>query len=955
VRTEAHRACSPRVLTRLRARFAGLVGLRALLLLACVLGGAALAAIAADAWLDLAEPIRIAAPWVLAASALILLAAAALQLSRLDDIRLARTFERTNPSLGNMLTNAVQLAAEPSPHAVGETLRHQAVERGRALAASLRAWPFERRKIARALLGFVVIAGAWLAGWTLFPDVYRAVVPRFLDPTGDHPPYSRLRIDVRPGDTHVLYGGEVEIRATASGRPVDKLHVVAHSANNRAQTAMFLAPDRSFFQTLANVREPTEYYVTDGQARSRRMKIGVRYMPRIAGVELHVTPPLYTGRPARALKLGDEPQSFLIDTRLEFRVRSNRPLAGGTLTLTPVLGGKPVAVALGPVGDQSALHPGSLPAGPAGEGRGEGERRNPSSTATSSQVVAGHFILTEPVVFSITITDVDGLACNEPRQGRIAMLPDNRPQIVVMQPGRHAVATPETLVPVRVQTQDDFGVTRVAWFRGFNKSVERPVVMKFGPQNGPGLAEADGAFRLKDLGVKPGDLIDYFFEAVDNYPRGPNVTTSRLFTLQIISMEQYQELLRRMAARRALFQPYEQLDAWLRRLAERARDLEKKAAELAKRGGPDAEKDALAKEMTELTKQLSEYREALGKLMEQSVLFDVEKSFRESLATQSQKLTALKDKMDRLGGGGLSDPKAAREVADELAQMFRQENEEVGEPFRHVASVSRMLARADAFTALAREQAELVQMLRRFQDRPSDSLSRIEQMELQELRQRQERVAQGLREFTTSLPQLLDKVPPEPYYDPLRKSVNQFLDAVRDARIQDDLNDASDKLSALNAPGGFPPARRAAENMDKLLEKCRPMIGQGNECLRFQPKLTHSLGNSLQQIIDAINGRGSADGRYGYGMFGESVSLYGPDAELAQDASQGEGEGGSGVAAKGTRRLASDARDAELPAQEIEGRVKLQRDAKFPLRYRELVGEYFRVIAESEEEDGGLR
>jgi hypothetical protein len=43
--------------------------------------------------------------------------------------------------------------------------------------------------------------------------------------------------------------------------------------------------------------------------------------------------------------------------------------------------------------------------------------------------------------------------------------------------------------------------------------------------------------------------------------------------------------------------------------------------------------------------------------------------------------------------------------------------------------------------------------------------------------------------------------------------------------------------------------------------------------------------------------------------------------------------------------------DSELPPGEPSGRVRLQPDAKFPLRYRELVGEYFRVMAETGKED----
>jgi len=53
--------------------------------------------------------------------------------------------------------------------------------------------------------------------------------------------------------------------------------------------------------------------------------------------------------------------------------------------------------------------------------------------------------------------------------------------------------------------------------------------------------------------------------------------------------------------------------------------------------------------------------------------------------------------------------------------------------------------------------------------------------------------------------------------------------------------------------------------------------------------------------------------------------------------------------------VSGEAHDPALKETAIAGRVRLQPDAKFPLRYRELVGEYFRVIAESEAENGGKK
>ena len=48
--------------------------------------------------------------------------------------------------------------------------------------------------------------------------------------------------------------------------------------------------------------------------------------------------------------------------------------------------------------------------------------------------------------------------------------------------------------------------------------------------------------------------------------------------------------------------------------------------------------------------------------------------------------------------------------------------------------------------------------------------------------------------------------------------------------------------------------------------------------------------------------------------------------------------------------LQSNVPDAGLAPPEGPGRVRLQPDARFPLRYRDLVGEYFRAVAESQKE-----
>jgi hypothetical protein len=898
------------VLQPIRSRLAAWLAMRTLLVLLAALALLSLLAVLTDAALALPEPLRVAAPWFLLAIAAALLVAGVWQWRRFSDQWLARRFEQIDPALGNRLTNAVDLAPKTGQSAVQEYLRGEAVELGRRSAGQLSAGPLVGRGVRRAGL---LLAGGLLAWAVLFlaeNDLLQAVWPRFSDAHGDHPPFSRLKITVTPGAASVLFGGQVEVHATASGRPVDKLWLVTKTGASETRAIMFLAPDKSFFQTLANLREPSQYYVTDGAARSRRFPVQIQFTPQITQVEVTMAFPEYTGKPAHTGKLVEEAQALPEDTRLSFRVTSNRPLQSGALELTPVLGGKPIEVNLQP-------------------------EKEPT-------VVAGSFTLTEAVAFHLSVRDIRGLDCAEPRRGRWNILPDRPPHLFVVEPGKDAVATPTTRVPVRVEATDDYGVSRVVWLRGLNRSIERPFQMRLTLKGGAQSVESAGAFDLARLGVRAGDVIDYYFEAADNYPKGPHVVFSRPFSLQIISEEQYNEVLRQAAARKALFESYFQLDAWMRRLAERARDAAAKAA----KADPSATAEANA-----LAKQLDEYEQALKKLLKEPPMFDVDESFHAALAAELAQLAEAKSKLAEAMASGVPNPEAMKKLSDQLSALAESENQAVGQPVAQIASVVRLLAAADAFVKLAQQEAALAQMLERF-DNASNSLTQMEQMEVQELAHQQQRVQAGLHDMLEQLPQLLADVPEEPDYAPLREDVNRFISAVEDAKIEQDLAGATEALGIPDTATGHALAQSAAEKMRKLIGECNGMNQQGNQSLtaRFQPKLCKpGLGHSLEQILGALGVGNGQNGRDGYSLFNESLALYGPNAQLAGEQAGGQGETGSSRSRTSTP-MGGDARDPGLPPPEAPGLVRLQPDAKFPLRYRDLVGEYFRVIAESEKE-----
>jgi hypothetical protein len=281
--------------------------------------------------------------------------------------------------------------------------------------------------------------------------------------------------------------------------------------------------------------------------------------------------------------------------------------------------------------------------------------------------------------------------------------------------------------------------------------------------------------------------------------------------------------------------------------------------------------------------------------------------------------------------------------------MSKQEQENVSQPAQQLAEVARVLARADEFVRMARAQANVAQMLRRFADR-QDALSRTEQAEVEELKAQQSNIREALRRYIETMPELLSKVPNDAAYDPLRGDVQKFLEAVQEAKIDQDMADAVKNLAERDTGSAHALSQLAADKMDKLISKCNGLPQQGKQCMKFQPKMS-KCSSSLGQILSAMgaNGGGSEGGE-GYGLYGEDVGLYGPNMELAGEQAGGrrdrEGSQGSGRS-QTVASTAGDSADPALPPPGTPGRVRLQPDAKFPLKYRDIVGEYFRSIAET--------
>ena len=87
--------------------------------------------------------------------------------------------------------------------------------------------------------------------------------------------------------------------------------------------------------------------------------------------------------------------------------------------------------------------------------------------------------------------------------------------------------------------------------------------------------------------------------------------------------------------------------------------------------------------------------------------------------------------------------------------------------------------------------------------------------------------------------------------------MQQFLKAVEQEKIDQDMADAVKNLSERDAGSAHALAQLAADKRDKLISKCNGLPKQGKQCMRFQPKLSKA-GSSLGQILAAMGAKDRA-------------------------------------------------------------------------------------------------
>jgi len=887
-------------LDHLLARTAGLITRRRLLGAGVVLLSAVAAGLIGSLWLDglVALPEALRRPWLPAlGGGLIGLALVLVHGLRRQHPSAERTAALVEVALDDgerRLTAAWQLSSM-----AGELAQAGAARLVAALPLSElpRRLPSARWARPAALLaGLMAVA---LAVHVSLPGFYAAVWPRLSDPRGDHPPFSLLQISLVDPPTRIREGADLRIEAELGGRwqgVRDVVLVAQDAAGVQTRLAMMQVGEHRHAADLSRVTSAQTLWVEAGGTRTRRHVVTLDPIPHLERLDLTVTSPVWSrlSVETRRLRAGEVAElEALAGATVAFMPTANRPLAAVWIVT--------------------------------GDGAGQRVPVQAGAAAWSASAAA----------VSLSLEATDGARSAAVPVLRLKERPDQPPRATIVRPAADAFATPGMTIPLTLRADDDLGLRLVTRLRGHNGLDAPPLTSR---PSGRDFSH-ESVLDLKDLGVRPGDVLMIGLIAVDTHPGDGQAAPVAERHIQIVSEEQYNAYVRQRGGVKMLERKYTPM------LAELA-ELRRLGAELA-----EARKNMKSED---IDKKLKDFNARIGALQQQAramkrelPLFAAEPELQEAIAKAAEELE-LAAKEGRVPE---PDKDTAATLAQDLALLTR-----LGQAKGLMARLRQLIDAEQNTVARLDPLAE--------HRRPTDS----DRVRLRELGDQEAQLAEALDQWHRLAGDLAnelrfglttDKASPESRTAASKAA--EMLDALA-VRVRDDGAIPLKQGSAASARSGDgPEAHRQAKEARDLLLALLPPTGACEGGLEGACQgIGWCSGKNLLATLRGLGmGAGSGFGMGGAGMGGmglflgyggddlgmslgnSTMDLYGP--ENLGDLAQGhEGADGDGIAAM--------AAGGKGPVQQATGyRTEVRRTSTtarpvLPPAQQQVVDQYFRAL-----------
>ncbi|QDU42739.1 hypothetical protein Mal52_12060 [Symmachiella dynata] len=848
-----------------------------------ILLGLALLAVCADAVLALSPTVRIVLNAMLVASLCGAFAVALRTIlrNRFNPSSTARLIEERLGDRDSSFINAVDFSTS-SPGGQSTQLRQRVIRIADERAHRISSLDvIQLRPLYRAL-GIAVAACLVLFVFHLAaPRLLAMVVPRFMDPHGDHPPFTLLDFEVTILPEPVYHGKPATIEAVLSGpETVEQASVVFLDKQRRSgePIPMLRKQDQQFSLYIDRPEQSRAFYIDTPRGRSRTMHLDVVEVPYFEDVRFTYRYPEYTQWPSRETPPQKKGLRAIVGTEITVQARSNLPLMSGKLLLKESEASesdadvKQTTVTLMPLADDPTT-------------------------------VSGSFRIRVNGQYSISLEAANGAESLERIEGPITAIADKLPQISIVEPAPHVIVVEDWTVPTVIEAVDDIGISKVRIYRSVNGWGPSAADLPFTTRNGNG-ARSVYEFNLQELGARAGDVITYYASAWDNHPGGKQFRDSETYVIQVISRQEYQQYARQQYQMEELIAEFEsvreKLDELKKQREELLEELEMLRKQLENTDQPTDEMlERLQKQEEQLqkfSKSAEQLAEQLDHRVEQMQLYELEEPYTEMLKRLSKQLKQQAQNANDVEQS-LSELKQPGGANAEGRQQFQQALEKLqkeDEPFNEKETqqldaaeqdlelfrmADNVLAAAEQLKLVIARQREVADRLAEFQNQ--ERMTAEDQARADRLAGEQERLEQELQEVVDQLKQAAEAAQeelPEMSGDALK-----ICEAIDEMQIGQDQKSAARNARQGSGRSAWEAAEAAANKLESLLSDCPNC---NNSCEGMCNSLDGPLKltkNQLKQCLDQLAqgrgipgsgmprpGSGNGQGQAGQGGIGQS-------------------------------------------------------------------------------------
>lgn len=761
---------------------------------------------------------------------------------RFDARHMARVVEERLGIRDSSLINAVEFSAIPgaSPSAAGlssMSLVNLAIGEGEQAAARADVGrTIDRLLLKRRAWMLAAAAGVIALTWLIAPRLFAMVVPRYVNPGAELPPFTLLDFEVTIDPARVHRNKPATITTQINGPLAgDEAWVVFRDGAERQRVPMLRTADGAFTLPIERATDSRTFYIDTESGRSAWHELNVLPTPLFEKVSVRYEYPAYTGWGAREHPLRDGQIRAIEGTRVTLSAESNLPLRHGRLAFTFSDGQDAKQIMM-----ESSTH--------------------------SSQAVVGSFVLRGSGEYRLTLVAADGTPSETDLMGHIVVDADGAPQVQVLEPDLRIIAPEGFKVPVTAAAWDDVAVERVVLQQRVNEQTPIENTLQDQARRGPRGGPYVGALDLAALGAKAGDTVRAFATAWDNQPPpgGARSGDSPTVEVRVVTMEEYSELARQQYGAQEMAR---ELQAFNEQAADLRRQREQMIAALQEAlSGTPQDAAALHKAMQEYAERSAALAEQMNRRASQPPLYDFEPPVQQALSEEAQRHAANASGSEEAAKQlEQMSPKALKEALAELERQQRADaaaqtqQQLTAEQMRKLAAAEKMMAEAEVIKQIARRQRELEQHLSTYQSAATQPMTAEQRQRLERLAEQQEQLRQQLDESLARLEAAARDAGSE--LPRMSASAAELAARMKQMGISADQQSAADQAMAGQGAGAHANADTAADKLESLIGQCNGIGECASDDLDGLFGLSNSsLANALSQMargLRAGTGRGA--------------------------------------------------------------------------------------------------